>query len=158
MGDPEREGDGGGSARCDRIEPLGPTGTRTPEQVPGPGSGGAPRAAGGFRGLRGTPVKATRADAAGSGGGRVCGDSVAPLLRVPGNSYRTSEARAPGAGSLNPPLKLAFGGLLWDPGPDVSAIQLQSCGDCAPQPRCVAGTGTVRGCGFARRGLPVHQK
>lgn len=160
LGGSEREGDGGGSARCDSLEPLGPTGTRARGQVPGRAPAARPGRPGdsGDCGGGGRLSKRRRRTLRARGAAGSAGTPWLPSLRVLGNSSRTSGARAPGAGSLNPALKLAFGGMLWDPGPDVSAIQLQSCGDCAPQPRCVAGTGTVRGCRFARRGLPVHQK
>lgn len=52
VGDAEREGDGGGSARDDSKEPLGPHGDARPRPGTGPGSGGAP--AGGGRGIPGT--------------------------------------------------------------------------------------------------------
>lgn len=135
--------------------PLVPTGTRTRGQVPDRVRAARPRAAaGGFRGLQGNACQmdAVCRSAPSWRGGRVCGDSWLPSLRVLGNSSCTSEATAPGAGSLNPPLKFAFGGVLQDSGPDVSAIQFQGGGDCAPQPRCVAGTGTVRGCGLRLQG------
>lgn len=152
VGDSERVGDGGGSPRGDGKEPLGPHG----DALPRPGAGLGRRARGRLPedsgDCGGTPVKWTRAVAPGWRGGRVCGDSWLPSLRVLGNSSCTSEATAPGAGSLNPPFKFAFGRVLQDSGPDVSAIQFQGGGDCAPQPRCVAGTGTVRGCGLRSQG------
>lgn len=133
--------------------PSVPTGTRARGQVPGRlGRRARGRRPGDSGDCRGTPVKWTRAVAPSWRGSRVCGDSCLPSLRVLGNSSCTSEATAPGAGSLNPPLKFAFGGVLQDSGPDVSAIQFQGGGDCAPQPRCVAGTGTVRGCGLCLQG------
>lgn len=52
VGDAERVGDGGGSARGDRKEPLGPHGDARPRPGTVPSSGGAP--AGGGRGIPGT--------------------------------------------------------------------------------------------------------
>lgn len=140
--------------------PSAPTGTRARGQVPGRAWAAAP--AGGGRGIPGTaggtPVKWTRSVAPGWRGGRVCGDLWLPSLRVLGNSSCTSEATAPGAGSLNPPLKFAFGGVLQDSGPHVSAIQFQGSGDCARSSAAWRGQGPCGAAGFARRGLPVHQK
>lgn len=154
VGDAEREGDGGGSARGDRKEPLSPHGDARPRPGTGPGLGGSARGRrpGDSGDCGRTPVKWTRSVSPGWRGGRVCGVSWLPSLRVLGNSSCTSEATAPGAGSLNLLLKLAFGRVLQDSGPDVSAIQFQGSGDCAPQLRCVAGTGTVRGCGLRSQG------
>lgn len=131
-----------GSARCDSKEPPRPHGDARPPAGTGPGAGGAPR--GGGRGIPGT-ARGERlsngrgrtlrtARVAGSAGTR--GSPGCVSLGIPPAPRR---ARAPGARSLNSPLKLAFGGMLWAPGPDVSAIQFQSAGDGAPQPRCVAG-------------------